>query len=207
MKKRCCIVPLGSFLPPVSSRDLLGLVAGLAAALDLLQDGLAVLVELELGHDDLAGVDADGDALAVGLVAGDAVDVDDVLEAVDRVDLALTALEGATDDGDLVVLADGDAADLRGVSDVPPKRREQKETYVVLLTELLAEGGAHDDAADAGGGREVRLARLPAGRVNTGCISKVSTSIRLFGLLQKLLASLRNALTPGNHFVDWLLGG
>lgn len=100
--------------PGVSRRDLLGLVAGLAAALDLLQDGLAVLVELELGHDDLAGVDADGDALAVGLVAGDALDVDDVLEAVDRVDLALAALEGATDDGDLIVLADGDAADLRG---------------------------------------------------------------------------------------------
>lgn len=110
--------PPGSFLgcSRCSRRDLLGLVAGLAAALDLLQDGLAVLVELELGHDDLAGVDADGDALAVGLVAGDALDVDDVLEAVDRVDLALAALEGATDDGDLIVLADGDAADLRGVS-------------------------------------------------------------------------------------------
>lgn len=114
MKKKMSHVPLGSFLFPVSSRNLLGLAAGLAAALDLLKDGLAVLVELELGHDDLAGVDADGDALAVGLVAGDAVDVDDVLEAVDRVDLALAALEGAADDGDLVVLADGDAADLRG---------------------------------------------------------------------------------------------
>jgi len=36
--------------------------------------------------------------------------------------------------------------------------------YVVLLTELLGERGAHDGAADAGRGREVRLARLSSGR-------------------------------------------
>lgn len=57
-------------------------------------------------------MDADGDALAADLLAGDTLDVDDVLETVDGGDLALTALVGATDDGDLVVLADGDAADL-----------------------------------------------------------------------------------------------
>lgn len=90
----------------------LGGVAGLAAALDALQDGLAVLVELELGDDDLGGVDADGNGLAVGLLAVDALNVDDVLEAVDGGDLALAALVGATDDGNLVVLADGDAAGL-----------------------------------------------------------------------------------------------
>lgn len=37
--------------------------------------------------------------------------------------------------------------------------------YVVLLTELLAEGGAHDVAANARRSAEVRLARLaPRGR-------------------------------------------
>ena len=36
-------------------------------------------------------------------------------------------------------------------------------SYVVLLTELLGERGAHDSAADAGRGREVRLARLSPG--------------------------------------------
>lgn len=96
----------------LESKNLLVLRAGLAAPLDLLQDGLTVLVELELVDDNLAGVDADGNALARRLVAGHTVDVDDVLKAVDRGDLALAALEGATDDGDLVVLADGDAADL-----------------------------------------------------------------------------------------------
>lgn len=86
--------------------------AQLAADLGAGQDILAVLVELELGDDDVGGVEAQGDALAGGLIAGDALNVDDVFEAVDRGDLALTALVGATDNGDLVVLADGDAADL-----------------------------------------------------------------------------------------------
>lgn len=93
------------------SRDLVGdteLTADLGAG----QDALTVLVELELGDDDVGGVDAQGDALAGGLVAGDTLDVDHVLETVDGGDLALTALVGATDNGDLVVLADGDAADL-----------------------------------------------------------------------------------------------
>lgn len=76
------------------------------------QDVLAVLVELELGDDDVGGVDAEGNGLARGLVAGDALDVDDVFETVDGGDLALGALVGAADDGDLVVLADGDGADL-----------------------------------------------------------------------------------------------
>jgi hypothetical protein len=84
----------------------------LTADLDALQDGLTVLVELELGDDNLGGVDAQRNGLARGLVTGDTLDVDHVLETVDGSDLALTALVGATDNGDLVILADGDAADL-----------------------------------------------------------------------------------------------
>lgn len=57
-------------------------------------------------------MDADGDALAVGLLAGDALDVDDVLEAVDAGDLSLTAFVGTADDGDLVVFANGYRANL-----------------------------------------------------------------------------------------------
>ena len=84
----------------------------LTAALGAGQDVLAILVELELGDDDVGGVDAEGYGLARGLVAGDALDVDDVFETVDGGDLALGALVGAADDGDLVILADGDGADL-----------------------------------------------------------------------------------------------
>lgn len=86
---------------------------------------------MELLDDDLGGVEGDGDALAVALVAADALDVDGPLQAVDAGDLALTALVAATDDHDLVlslasgldvglesalahlvVLADGHGADL-----------------------------------------------------------------------------------------------
>lgn len=39
-------------------------------------------------------------------------------------------------------------------------------TYVVLLSQLLAERRAHDNAADARGGAEVRLSRLASGAGN-----------------------------------------
>lgn len=67
---------------------------------------------MKLGDDDLRWVDAQWDGLAGGLLADDALDVDDVLEAVDGGDLSLTALVGATDNGDLIILADWDGADL-----------------------------------------------------------------------------------------------
>lgn len=57
-------------------------------------------------------MDGEGNALAVGLLADNTLDVDGPLQTVDAGDLALTALVGATDNGDLVVLADGDGADL-----------------------------------------------------------------------------------------------
>ena len=76
---------------------------------------------MELGDLDLGGGDADGNALAVGLFAGDALDVNHVLEAVAGGDLALTTLVAAALDDNLVVLAERDGAD------------------VVLLTELCME--------------------------------------------------------------------
>lgn len=67
---------------------------------------------MKLGDDDLGWVDAQWDGLAGGLLADDALDVDDILEAVDGGDLSLTALVGTTDNGDLIILADWDGADL-----------------------------------------------------------------------------------------------
>ena len=92
----------------------LALGGSLTTGLDAFQDALTVLVQLQLGDDDVAGVDAEGHALAGGLLAGDTLDVDDVLETVDGGDLALLVLVGAADNEDLVVLPDGDAADLFG---------------------------------------------------------------------------------------------
>ena len=98
------------FADRLSSDLALGLE--LTANLGAGQDILTVLVELELGDDDVGRVDAQGNGLTGGLVAGDTLDVDDIFQTVDGGDLALTALVAAADDGDLVVLADGDAADL-----------------------------------------------------------------------------------------------
>lgn len=57
-------------------------------------------------------MDAEGNALAVGLFADNTLNVDGVLETVNAGDLALTTLVGAPDDGDFVVFADGDGSDL-----------------------------------------------------------------------------------------------
>ena len=88
------------------------LLVRLTALGGALEDVLTVLVKLELGDLNFAGGDADGDALAVGLLAGDALDVDNVFEAVASGDLALTTLVAAALDDNLVVLAEGDRADL-----------------------------------------------------------------------------------------------
>ena len=67
---------------------------------------------MKLGDDDLGWVNAQWDRLAGGLLADDTLDVDDILEAVDGGDLSLTALVGAMNNGDLIILADWDGADL-----------------------------------------------------------------------------------------------
>jgi len=173
----------------------LGLGGDLPPDLDPLQDALAILVELELGDDDVAGVDAHGDALARCLVARHALDVDDVFETVHRRDLALLILVAAADDRDLVVFADGDAADLvrggslaldkRGtrmkkrVSGEKGEKMEITSPYVVLLSQLLAQRSAHDVSPDARRRAIVRLARLPS-RGMEGCRA---ICVKLVGIL------------------------
>ena len=127
----------------------LGLVGGAAARLAV-EERLAVLVELQLGDEDLGGVDADVDGGAVHLLAGDPLDVDDPAAAVHLHHLALAALEGAAHNLHLVVLADRDGA------------------HVVLVAELRRQRRGHEHAADGGRGREVRLAALPAGARDAG---------------------------------------
>lgn len=77
-----------------------------------LQNLLAILIRLDLGDLDLGGGDADRDALAVALLAGHALDVDDVFEAVDRGDFAFAAFVAAAFDDHFVVFAERDGADL-----------------------------------------------------------------------------------------------
>ena len=77
-----------------------------------LQDLLPILIRLDLRDLDLARRNPDGHALTIALLAGDALDVDDVFEAVDGDDLAFAALVGATFDDHFVVFAEGQGADL-----------------------------------------------------------------------------------------------
>ena len=64
-----------------------------------------VLVKLDAGNYDVAGVDTNGNSRAIRLVALDTVDVDHPLLTVDLGDLALPTLVLAPNDPDLVVLA------------------------------------------------------------------------------------------------------
>lgn len=54
------------------------------------------------------------------------------------------------------------------------------ETYVVLLTELLAEGSAHDDTALAGGSLEVSGAALAAGSRDVCRLVLLAYSVAFF---------------------------
>lgn len=120
----------------------LQLLLDLTTSLDALKDVLTILVQLQLGDDDLGWVDTEGNGLSRGLFLYDTLNVDDVFETVDGSDLSLGSLVGAANDLDLIVLSDWDGAN------------------VVLLTEFLAQRSAHDGTSDAGWGIEMSLAGL-----------------------------------------------
>lgn len=128
------------------------LIRGGAALGLAVEQRLAVLVEAELGDDDLGGVDSNIDGGSVHLLAGDALDVDDPFLAVDLHDLALAALVGPTHDLHLVVLA------------------HRHGPHVVLGAEVAGERRTHDDAADARRRREVGLAALAPGGGDAGVV-------------------------------------
>ena len=71
----------------------------LSAFSNALQNAFPVFIHLQFRDDAFAGVDANGYRLAVGLFAGDTLDVDDVFEAVDRGNFAFATFVGATDNG------------------------------------------------------------------------------------------------------------
>jgi hypothetical protein len=123
-----------------------------------LQNLLSILIRLQLCHDDLARVHANRDRLPIALLAAHALDVDEVLEAVDGGDFAFAALVGAADDGDFVVFADGDGSDLLHFRHLDGL--EVGYLYVVLFSEFFAERGGHDVASCGGLGAEVKFAGL-----------------------------------------------
>jgi len=105
----------------------------------LVEDSLAVLVQLESSDNAVAGVNGDLGLLTVGLLSHDFLNVNASASAVNSLDLALTRLKVATHNLDLVTLADGNGADL------------------ILVHKVLREVGGHHNSADAAGSSEVRL--------------------------------------------------
>ena len=73
-----------------------------------LQYALAILIKLQLCNNDLAGMDTNGNALAIGFLTRYPFDVDDVFEAVDGGDGTFATFVRAADYGDFVVFADWD---------------------------------------------------------------------------------------------------
>ena len=80
---------------------------------------------------------------------------------------------------------------------------DEGETNVVLLTELLAEGSAHDHTTNAGRRGKVRLARLAPRGVNV--CNRPDQQLKSFfsKFLRHRAAFSKSILTLGNHFVDW----
>ena len=134
--------------------------------LNPLQYRFPILVHLQLRNHHFAGMYPDLHALPVCLLAHDPLDVHHVFESVDGGDGAFAAFVRATYDGDFVVFADGDGADLGVVLAFTQKRAEfsavmwMYRAYFVRFTEFFVQRGGHDDSADAGWGTEVRFARL-----------------------------------------------
>ena len=81
--------------------------------LDPLKYILPILVNLQLCNYDLAWRYAHRYARPIRLLFCDSLNVDDIFETIDGGDLALAAFVGTADDGNFVVFADGDGADLR----------------------------------------------------------------------------------------------
>lgn len=79
-----------------------------------MQEDSPVLVQLDVDDDNVARVDANGDARTVRLVALNTVDMDHPLLPVNLGNFAFTTLVLPSDNPDLVVFADGDGAGLRG---------------------------------------------------------------------------------------------
>ena len=100
-------------LPPHRRNPLSRLILDSLATLgDTRKERLTVLVDVQVGNNQVRGGKANWNALAVGLLTNDTLDVHNVLQTVHGGDATLTALLGATSDGDSVVNAEGNSADL-----------------------------------------------------------------------------------------------
>jgi hypothetical protein len=118
------------------------LIGGTGRSLFALEEGLAILVELEAGNNTVAGVNGELSALSVGLFFHDFINVNASAATVNSLDLAFTALEGASHNLDSVSFTDGNG------------------TNFVLDFKIFRQMARHHDSANTGGSSEVGLSGL-----------------------------------------------
>ena len=110
--------------------------------------GLSLVVQVQLGDDNLGWMNVDWDRSTRRLLFLQLVDLDRVLQSVDSGDLALRTFLGASDDSDLVLSSDW------------------KRSDVVLLPQLLRQRSRHQHSSLCRVGVEVGLSGLRARRRN-----------------------------------------
>ena len=88
-------------------------LGGLTTLADSLEDLLSVFIELQLGDDNLAGVNTDRYALTVRLLSADSFNVNEVLQSVDGGDFSFSTLLRSTNHSYFVVLSDRNASNLQ----------------------------------------------------------------------------------------------
>ena len=84
----------------------------LTALSDARKERFTVLINVQVGDDQIRRGKSNRNILAVGLLADHALNVNNVLQTVDGGDAALTALLGAPGDGDGIVDTKGNGANL-----------------------------------------------------------------------------------------------
>lgn len=119
---------------------------GLTALLDNVS--LSLVVQVQLGDDNLGWVDVDWDRSTRGLLLLQLVDLDRELQSVDGGDLTLGTLLRTSDNSDLVLLSDWDRSD------------------VVLSSQLLGQRSGHQHSSLSRASREVSLSGLGTGGRN-----------------------------------------
>ena len=138
----------GMLLPLTSSCScsvFVGVLALLGGSALAIKQCLPVLVQLQLCDHHLGGMNGNGHSLAIHLVSCDTLHMDAVLLAVHLGHFALTVVEMAPHNDNLIIPTNWNSS------------------HSVLGPEVLAQRSTHDLAADVRWRSEVRLAVLSSG--------------------------------------------
>lgn len=113
-----------------------------------LNQSLSLVIQVQLGDDDLRWMNVDWDRSTRRLLLLQLVDLNRVLQSVDGRDLTLRTLLRTSDNSDLILLSDWERSD------------------VVLLSQLLGQRSGHQNSSLSRASGKVGLSSLGTGRRN-----------------------------------------